>query len=572
MGNPHSQPFEFFSQSWEHLLTELVASAKEHLVLVAPYIRQYPLALIDKCLNDRQPRISILTDLNETSLLQNTLEIAALVDFANKREQVSIHNLPGLHAKIYIADHTKAIITSANLTQNGLQKNTEYGAILRDPETVQQVNQDASNFFKRSEKFSHKRLIERCEEIHNHPNFKNNKIDDSEATDPYEVGPAEYEEEVYPETDDDDYGYELTDIEKEIFAAVCEGDWLDVYRLQSGQIPLLTAADEVDIGKRMEAGRIARIRLNSHGDTLSPDEIQVLRDAIQNGEDAKEHMISANTRLVISNAMKYKNRGVPCLDLIQEGNIGLMRATEKFDYKRGNRFSTYATWWIRQTVSRAVADQGRTIRLPIHIVDKLNRLYEIQQQLTQVKGREPTIEEIAIGFDPDPYNRAKMVEKVEQLQNISKRPLSIDEPLDDDCDATISECNTDAESLLPDEEVAEFLMKRDLHSALIYMPEREANILRSYYGLYEEVDIAGMLETNLMHAELNTALENLPEREANILRLRNGLNEKTRIFTLNEIGRKINVTRERVRQLEKQALERLKNTSAGNNLHQFRHA
>ena len=299
-------------------------------------------------------------------------------------------------------------------------------------------------------------------------------------------------------------------------------DGIGLYLKEAGHVPLLTAENEVDLAKRMECGLAARERLDTYGEILPPDEIYDLQDEIQDGEDAKEHLIWANTRLVINIAKKYKNRGVPYLDLIQEGNIGLMRATEKFEYQRGHKFSTYATWWIRQAVSRAVADQGRTIRVPVHMGDQLNRMRKIQHQLTQEKGREPTIEEIAIGFDPDPHKRTQMVEKVEHLQEISRRPVSMDDPLDDDSDATYGDFIPDKQSPSPAEEVAETLMKRDLHTALL----------------------------------------NLPEREANILRLRYGLNEETRIFTLEEVGRKINVTRERVRQLETQALNRLRQSSA----------
>ncbi|MCY3836835.1 MAG: sigma-70 family RNA polymerase sigma factor [Anaerolineaceae bacterium] len=311
----------------------------------------------------------------------------------------------------------------------------------------------------------------------------------------------------------DDAGYQL---------ALDSDDSIGLYLKEAGHVPLLTAEMEVELAKRMENGLSAQEHLAAFGDSLSPADVFDLQDEIQDGEDAKEHLIWANTRLVINIAKKYKNRGVPFLDLIQEGNIGLMRATEKFEYRRGHKFSTYATWWIRQAVSRAVADQGRTIRVPVHMGDQLNRMRKIQHQLTQEKGREPTIEEIAVGFDPDPEKRSVMVEKVEHLQEISRRPISMDDPLDDDSDATYGDFIPDKDSPSPADEVAETLMKRDLQSALL----------------------------------------NLPEREAHILRLRYGLNEETRIFTLEEVGRKINVTRERVRQLETQALNRLRQSSA----------
>ena len=303
-------------------------------------------------------------------------------------------------------------------------------------------------------------------------------------------------------------------------------DEVGIYLKEAGHVPLLTAEQEVDLAKCMERGLAAEEYLNHGEGTLEPEACYELKKTADEGRDAKEHLIWANTRLVINIAKKYQGRGVPFLDLIQEGNIGLMRAAEKFEYKRGHKFSTYATWWIRQAVSRAVADQGRTIRVPVHMGDQLNRMRKIQHQLMQDRGREPTIEEIARSFVPDPHPNQDqvrlMVEKVELLQEISRRPKSLEEPIDDEGDATYGDFVPDEKSLSPAEEVAERMMKDDVQHAL----------------------------------------ERLPNREADILRMRYGLNEETRIFTLEEVGRKINVTRERVRQLETQALNRLRQSSA----------
>ncbi len=291
-------------------------------------------------------------------------------------------------------------------------------------------------------------------------------------------------------------------------------DVVGLYLKEAGRVPLLTAEQEVELAKRMEAAIIAQERLEADGDDLPLDDVYTLREIIADGEAAQEHLVRANARLVISVAKKYIGRGVPFLDLIQEGNIGLIRATNKFEYRRGHKFSTYATWWIRQAVSRAVADQGRTIRVPVHMGDQLNRMRRIQLQLTQELGRDPSIEELAEGMETTP-------DKIEDLMEISRRPVSLETPIDEEGDSTFGDFVEDANSPAPAEEVA----------------------------------------THLLQEQLTEALNRLPPREAQILRLRYGL-EDGRIYTLEEVGQTIGVTRERVRQLEAQALNRLRQSSA----------
>jgi RNA polymerase primary sigma factor len=237
-------------------------------------------------------------------------------------------------------------------------------------------------------------------------------------------------------------------------------------------------------------------------------------DEARVGAEARRRLTESNLRLVVSVARKYMGRGLPLLDLIQEGNIGLIRATNKFEYQRGHKFSTYATWWIRQAVSRAVADQGRTIRVPVHMGDQLNRMRRVQLQLIQELGREPTMDELAVGMETTP-------DKVENLLEISRRPVSLETPIDDEGDSTFGDFVEDVTSPAPAEEVA----------------------------------------THLLHEQLQSALNRLPPREAQILRLRYGL-EDGRVYTLEEVGQTIGVTRERVRQLEAQALNRLRQSSA----------
>jgi RNA polymerase primary sigma factor len=306
----------------------------------------------------------------------------------------------------------------------------------------------------------------------------------------------------------DDAGYQ---------AALDTDDVVGLYLKEAGRVPLLTASEEVALAKRKEASEWARKKLARSerlGEELMWSEEQSLREVVNDGEKAQEHLIRANARLVISVAKKYIGRGVPFLDLIQEGNIGLIRATNKFEYQRGHKFSTYATWWIRQAVSRAVADQGRTIRVPVHMGDQLNRMRRVQLKLLQELGRDPKIEELAVGMETTP-------EKVENLLEISRRPVSLETPIDDEGDSTFGDFVEDINSPAPSEEVA----------------------------------------THLLQEQLQQALDKLPAREAQILRLRYGLADG-RVYTLEEVGQTIGVTRERVRQLEAQALNRLRQSSA----------
>jgi len=303
----------------------------------------------------------------------------------------------------------------------------------------------------------------------------------------------------------DDLGYQQ---------ALDSDDVVGLYLKEAGRVPLLTAEEEVSLAKRMELAKHAAEILETRGDELPLDDVYTLREQVDDGEMAQEHLVRANARLVISVAKKYIGRGVPFLDLIQEGNIGLIRATNKFEYRRGHKFSTYATWWIRQAVSRAVADQGRTIRVPVHMGDQLNRMRRVQMRLTQELGREPSIDELATGMETTP-------DKVENLLEIARRPVSLETPIDEEGDSTFGDFVEDVTSPAPAEEVA----------------------------------------TNLLHEQLNTALDRLPSREAQILRLRYGL-EDGRVYTLEEVGQAIGVTRERVRQLEAQALNRLRQSSA----------
>ncbi|MGD8813930.1 MAG: sigma-70 family RNA polymerase sigma factor [Anaerolineales bacterium] len=285
-------------------------------------------------------------------------------------------------------------------------------------------------------------------------------------------------------------------------------DSVGLYLKEVGRVPLLTATEEVHLAKRIERGRKARETLAS--ERLSPKQRIELRIQIEDGWAAREHLVTANSRLVISVAKKYMGRGVPFLDLIQEGNIGLIRATKKFDYRRGHKFSTYATWWIRQAVTRAIADQGRTIRVPVHMGDQINKLLRISHQLTQKLGRDPSTEELAEVLDVPP-------KKVENMIQVARRPLSLEMPTDDEEDSVLGDFVEDEEATEPAELATQHLLKEQLKNVLNRLPPREVRILQLRYGLLDG-----------------------------------------KSYTLEEVGQKMGVTRERVRQIEAQALSRLR--------------
>jgi len=296
-------------------------------------------------------------------------------------------------------------------------------------------------------------------------------------------------------------------------------DTIGLYLKEIGRVPLLTAEEEVMLAKRMEAGQIAQEKLNQDG--LNPEERTKLEKIVQDGLAAREHLIRANSRLVISVAKKYIGRGVPFLDLIQEGNIGLIRAANKFNYKLGHKFSTYATWWIRQAVTRAIADQSRTIRVPVHMGDQINKLLRTAHRLTQELGREPTIEELAAALEIP-------TRKAEEMLKVARRPLSLEMPTDDEEDSELGDFIEDEDSPAPEDEVT-FSMLREL---------------------------------------LQEMLQNLPPREVRILQLRYGLVDGE-TYTLEEVGKKLGVTRERVRQIEAQALSRLRHPTHARKLRDF---
>lgn len=296
-------------------------------------------------------------------------------------------------------------------------------------------------------------------------------------------------------------------------------DSISLYLKEIGRVPLLTAEEEVSLAKRMEAGRESRQKLADGMDDWEMREklLWFMRD----GQAAQEHLIKANSRLVVSVAKKYVGRGVPFLDLIQEGNIGLIRAVKKFDYRRGYKFSTYATWWIRQAVTRAIADQGRTIRVPVHMYEQINRLTRTSRQLVQELGRDPTTEEIAeeLGVSP---------RKVEHIMRVSQRPLSLEMPVGEEEDSYLGDFIEDEDADSPGEAAGQQLLREVIDEIFQSLTPREVRILQLRFGLVDGY-----------------------------------------CYTLEEVGKKFGVTRERIRQIEAQALSRLRHPSRSRKLRDY---
>ncbi len=297
-------------------------------------------------------------------------------------------------------------------------------------------------------------------------------------------------------------------------------DPVGMYLKEMSRVPLLSMDEELDLAIRIEKARKARARLEVTGRAAAPLHRKI-EPIIADGERAREHLIKANTRLVVSIAKRYMGNGIPFLDLIQEGNLGLMKAVEKYDYHRGFRFSTYATWWIRQSITRAIADQARTIRVPVHMYDRIRRLYRAQHDLEQNLGRLPTVEELALAVDMP-------VQKVQWTLKVSWRPLSLESPVGDDEEAELGQFIEDETSPTPQQS--------------------------AYHSMLRD--------------KLKEVLEDLPPREARVLRLRFGLDDGTE-YTLEEVGQKFGLTRERIRQIEGSALRRLRHPRRARELKEY---
>jgi RNA polymerase primary sigma factor len=338
-----------------------------------------------------------------------------------------------------------------------------------------------------------------------------------------EIDPAidEVEEVVVPgggfvlkNTEEDDIPAQTTTI------TGATADPVKDYLKQIGKVALLNAELEVELAKRIEAGLFAEEKLAGKRQ-LSKDLERDLRWVVKDGQKAKSHLLEANLRLVVSLAKRYTGRGMQFLDLIQEGNLGLIRAVEKFDYTKGYKFSTYATWWIRQAITRAMADQARTIRIPVHMVEVINKLARVQRQLLQDLGREPTPEELARELDMTP-------EKVVEVQKYGREPISLSTPLGEDGDSEFGDLIEDTEAVVPADAVGFTMLQRELERILGSLHEREAGVIRSRFGLGDGVQ-----------------------------------------KTLDQIGEEFGVTRERIRQIESKTMSKLRHPSRSQMLRDY---
>ncbi|MQA01445.1 MAG: RNA polymerase sigma factor [Streptosporangiales bacterium] len=299
----------------------------------------------------------------------------------------------------------------------------------------------------------------------------------------------------------------------QVVVAGATADPVKDYLKQIGKVSLLNAEQEVELAKRIEAGLFAEEKLSTDGQKLNAKPRRELEWIAEDGQRAKNHLLEANLRLVVSLAKRYTGRGMLFLDLIQEGNLGLIRAVEKFDYTKGYKFSTYATWWIRQAITRAMADQARTIRIPVHMVEVINKLARVQRQMLQDLGREPTPEELAVELDMSP-------EKVVEVQKYGREPISLHTPLGEDGDSEFGDLIEDSEAVQPSEAVSHTLLQEQLHSVLDTLSEREAGVVSMRFGL----------------------TDGQPK-------------------TLDEIGKVYGVTRERIRQIESKTMSKLRHPS-----------
>lgn len=338
------------------------------------------------------------------------------------------------------------------------------------------------------------------------------------------------DDEILLDVDDEDE-IEVEKIDLSVPDGVSIEDPVRMYLKEIGKVPLLSAEEEIELAKNMEAGAVAKEKiaiLKSREEKATEEELAEIKEEIKNlqkdldaGDEAKKRLAEANLRLVVSIAKRYVGRGMLFLDLIQEGNLGLIKAVEKFDYRKGYKFSTYATWWIRQAITRAIADQARTIRIPVHMVETINKLIRVSRQLLQELGREPSPEEIAEEMDIP-------VERVREILKISQEPVSLETPIGEEEDSHLGDFIQDENVPVPADAAAFTLLKE----------------------------------------QLDEVLGTLTEREQKVLRLRFGLDD-SRARTLEEVGKEFNVTRERIRQIEAKALRKLRHPSRSRKLKDY---
>ena len=377
-------------------------------------------------------------------------------------------------------------------------------------------------------------LDDDLDDVDDHDRLDDDEDDEHNADDDAVDDEDDDEEEPKPEEpkakgafvvrdDDDDETLAPTgkNPKRRVVTSGATADPVKDYLKQIGRVSLLNAEQEVDLSERIEAGLYAQHLLDTEGDTLDFKRKHELKWAASDGKKAKDHLLEANLRLVVSLAKRYTGRGMLFLDLIQEGNLGLIRAVEKFDWKKGFKFSTYATWWIRQAITRAMADQARTIRVPVHMVEVINKLSRVQRQMLQDLGREPTPDELARELDMP-------VEKVQEVQKYGREPISLHTPLGEDGDSEFGDLIEDTDAIAPSDAVA----------------------------------------FSLLQEQFKQVLETLSPREAGVIKMRYGL-EDGQPKTLDDIGRVYGVTRERIRQIESKTMSKLRHPSRSQTLRDF---
>ena len=328
---------------------------------------------------------------------------------------------------------------------------------------------------------------------------------------------------VYDTLDDvpDELRGESSVLDELDLSSIAVDDTVGLYLKEMSQVPLLSTEQEIDLATKVERSMLANKKIKNVDPDKDCDRYRELCQHLEDGKEARDHLIRANTRLVVSIAKRYIGRGVPFLDLIQEGNLGLMKAVEKFDYRRGFRFSTYATWWIRQTITRAIADQGRTIRVPVHMSDRIRRLYKVSREFEQKYGRKATTEELGELLEVEPR-------KVQWMLKVSWRPLSLERPVGEEEDSELGSFIEDDTTPTPTQTAFQ----------------------------------------NLLREKVEEVLSTLSPREARVLRLRFGL-QNGRAYTLEEVGQKFGLTRERIRQIEGKALRRLRHPRRSRQLRDY---
>ena len=356
---------------------------------------------------------------------------------------------------------------------------------------------------------------EDAEETEDEDTSREDKSKDSDAKQDSKTKNSTSAEYTLSEKDDAD------EPAQKVTVAGATSDPVKDYLKQIGKVALLNAEQEVDLSKRIEAGLYADHLLKTKQETMTPKEIRELHYVVQDGQMAKNHLLEANLRLVVALAKKYTGRGMLFLDLIQEGNLGLIRAVEKFDYSKGYKFSTYATWWIRQAITRAMADQARTIRIPVHMVEVINKLARVQRQMLQDLGREPTPDELAQELEMTP-------EKVVEVQKYGREPISLHTPLGEDGDSEFGDLIEDSEAVVPADAVSFMMLQEQLQRVLDTLSERESGVIAMRFGLKD----------------------GQPK-------------------TLDEIGRRYGVTRERIRQIEAKTMSKLRHPARSQSLRDY---